>query len=79
MDEAESRGCQVCHSSRKPLLCVSCVKRGFLNKGPLEALQKHRQRLVERLNSALEAQVCSLSCQRCSIRFDRYFLPRSSA
>ncbi|CAL8469761.1 g9303 [Coccomyxa elongata] len=56
MGEGEGRGCQVCHNSRKPLLCPNCVRRGILNDLALKSIKHHKQKLLERVNKALEAQ-----------------------
>ncbi|KAK9907569.1 hypothetical protein WJX75_006157 [Coccomyxa subellipsoidea] len=56
MGEGEGEGCQVCHSSRKPLLCPNCVKRGILNDLALKSIRHHRQKLLERVNRSLDPQ-----------------------
>lgn len=63
MGEGDCKGCQVCHSSRKPLLCPNCIKRGLLNDLALKSIRHHRQKLLERVNRSLDSQVCTYDAQ----------------
>ena len=47
----------MCRSTRRPLLCPNCVNRGHLNDLALRTARQHKQKLLERINRALEVQV----------------------
>ena len=57
MGEKEGRGCYVCHNLRKPLLCPSCLHKGVLGDTAHKAAQQRKQKLLDKLNRSLEAQV----------------------
>ena len=48
----------MCRSTRRPLLCPNCINRGHLNDLALRTARQHKQKLLERINWALEFQVC---------------------
>ena len=47
----------MCRTTRRPLLCPNCVNRGHLNDLALRTARQHKQKLLERINWALEVQV----------------------
>lgn len=55
----------MCRSTRRPLLCPNCVNRGHLNDLALRTARKHKQKLLERINWALEVQVCHSGVTPC--------------
>ena len=55
----------MCRSTRRPLLCPNCVNRGHLNNLALRTARQHKQKLLERINWALEVQV-RLRCSHSS-------------
>ena len=57
MGDTEGRGCYVCHNLRKPLLCPTCLHKGILGDTALKTAQQRKQKLLEKLNRSLEAQV----------------------
>ena len=74
MNEDRRGGCPVCRSTRRPLLCPNCVNRGHLNDLALRTARQHKQKLLERVNRALEVQVCTKSLRLTS----RFTQPRES-
>ena len=48
----------MCRNTRRPLLCPNCVNRGYLNDLALRTARRHKQKLLESINYALEVQVC---------------------
>ena len=65
MNEDRRGGCPVCRSTRRPLLCPNCVNRGHLNNLALRTARQQKQKLLERINWALEVQV-RLHCSHSS-------------